>query len=186
MVNATLPLGPTLETARLILRPPAAEDLGAFTAMMADEACARYMGGVMSRQAAWRAWSAVTGAWVINGFSMFSVIEKRSGKWIGRVGPWQPADWPAAEVGWALVQEAWGKGYATEAATRAIDWVFDTLGWTEVAHCIHPENANSIAVAKRLGSQWVRSARFPPPMEHLPTEIYGQALNTWRGGRGTR
>ncbi|MFZ1990387.1 MAG: GNAT family N-acetyltransferase [Alphaproteobacteria bacterium] len=186
MVNATLQLGPTLETERLVLRPPSAEDLSAFTAMMADESCARYMGGVMGRQASWRAWSAVTGAWVINGFSMFSVIDKTSGRWIGRVGPWAPADWPAAEVGWALVRDAWGKGYASEAATRTIDWVFDTLGWAEVAHCIHPENANSIALAKRPGSRWLRSGRFPPPIEHLPTEIYGQSRAEWREWRGAR
>ena len=34
---------------------------------------------------------------------MFSVIEKDSGRWIGRIGPWQPEGWPGTEVGWSLV-----------------------------------------------------------------------------------
>lgn len=38
------------------------------------------------------------GAWTIRGFSMFSVIEKDSGQWIGRLGPWQPEGWPGTEV----------------------------------------------------------------------------------------
>src|SRR5690348_17880720 len=53
---------------------------------------------------------------------------------------------------WTLAREAWGKGYATEAATAAIDWTFANLGWKQIIHCIAPENSASQAVAKRLGS----------------------------------
>jgi RimJ/RimL family protein N-acetyltransferase len=44
--------GPTLETARLILRPPAAEDLDGWAELMADAEAARYIGGRMSRSQA--------------------------------------------------------------------------------------------------------------------------------------
>ena len=47
-----------------------------------------------------------------------------------------------------------GKGYAREAATAAIDWAFDTLGWTEVIHSIQLPNTASIALAERLGSSY--------------------------------
>ena len=72
---------------------------------------------------------------------MFSVIEKASGRWVGRLGPWQPEGWPGTEVGWGLARDAWGKGYATEGAAAAIDWAFDALGWDDVIHCIDPGNA---------------------------------------------
>src|SRR3546814_3902039 len=92
------------------------------------------------------------GAWTIQGFSMFSVIEKSSGQWIGRLGPWHPEGWPGTEVGWGLARSAWGKGYALEGCIAAIDWTFDQLGWDEMIHSIHPDNHASQALAQRLGS----------------------------------
>jgi RimJ/RimL family protein N-acetyltransferase len=178
-------LGPKLETPRLILRPPRPEDFDAFAAMMADEDTARFIGGVMPRAQAWRAWAAITGGWVLQGFGNFSVIEKESGAWIGRIGPWMPEGWPGTEVGWALARSAWGKGYATEAAIATIDWAFDTLGWCDVIHCIESVNAPSIAVATRLGSTLRRQKRLPPPHQHIVSDIYGQTRAVWRAGRAS-
>jgi len=59
------------------------------------------------------------------------VIDKASGEWLGRIGPWFPEDWPGTEVGWGLKRSAWGRGYAVEAATAAMDFAFDRLGWDE-------------------------------------------------------
>ena len=70
----------------------------------------------MPRAAAWRKFLQMPGAWLIQGFGMFAVIEKASGEWLGNIGPWQPEGWPGTEVGWALRRVAWGKGYADEAA----------------------------------------------------------------------
>lgn len=49
----------------------------------------------------------MVGAWELTGVSMFSIIEKASGKWVGRAGPWQPFAWPGTEVGWGLHPDAW-------------------------------------------------------------------------------
>lgn len=151
-------LGPTLETERLLLRPPASEDLEPWAAFHANPDVGRYLGGALPRAMAWRALCTMAGSWVINGFGMFSVVEKSSGRWVGRLGPWQPADWPGTEVGWGLAREAWGKGYAVEGATAAIDWAFEHLGWTEVIHAIDPANRNSQRVAEGLGSRILREA----------------------------
>src|ERR1700754_2093778 len=147
---------PILETERLILRAPQPEDFEAWAAFAADEETMRHIGGVQARSVAWRGICSVAGAWTIQGYSMFSVIEKATGRWIGRLGPWQPADWPGAEVGWGIVRDSWGKGSATEGASAAIDYVFDCLGWPDMIHCIEPENVNSQNVAKRLGSTLLR------------------------------
>jgi RimJ/RimL family protein N-acetyltransferase len=98
-------LGPTLETARLLLRPPAHEDFDAFAAMaQEEEETMRFIGGVMPRDGAWRLLATLRGAWALLGYSMFSVIEKKSGRWIGRLGPWRPGGeeggWPGPEFGW--------------------------------------------------------------------------------------
>lgn len=121
-----------IETERLILRPLLREDYEPYLAFCADEATMRTLGGVQPPSVAWRGFCSLAGAWQLFGFSMFSVIEKSSGDWIGRMGPWQPQDWPGTEVGWGIRHASWGRGYAPEAAVAAIDWAFDTLGWAEV------------------------------------------------------
>lgn len=170
---------PVLETARLILRPIQAEDFDAWAEMMADPETVRFLGGMQLRTVAWRGFLTMAGAWTIQGFSNFSVIEKATGRWIGRLGPWQPEGWPGTEVGWGLSRAAWGKGYATEGAAATIDWAFDRLGWTEVIHCIAPDNEPSKAVARRLGSRFRGLDRLPAPID-TEVEIWGQTREEWR------
>ncbi len=180
----TVAPGPVLETDRLILRPPASQDLDGWARMMADPEAARFIGGVQARSPSWRFMATMAGSWVLKGFGMFSVIEKSSGDWLGRIGPWQPEDWPGTEVGWGLAREAWGKGYAVEAATATIDWVFDHLGWDEVIHCIDPENTPSQKVAQRLGSINRGPGRMPEPYQDHVIDLWGQTAAQWRARRG--
>jgi RimJ/RimL family protein N-acetyltransferase len=172
-----------IETPRLILRVPERDDLDPWAAMMTDEEVARYIGGVMPRAVTWRAMMTMIGAWHAHGFAMFSVIEKATGRWIGRLGPWMPEGWPGPEVGWAIVRECWGQGYATEGSAAAIDWAFDHLGWDRVIHSIHPANAASQAVARRLGSRNLGPGTLPPPYEGSTIEIWGQSRSEWRARR---
>jgi RimJ/RimL family protein N-acetyltransferase len=172
-----------IETERLILRPTAREDFEPWVAFMADPEAARFIGGAQPRAAVWRGFMAMAGSWQLLGFAMFSVIEKSSGRWVGRVGPWQPDGWPGTEVGWGLVREVWGQGYAREAATASIDWAFDTLGWTEVIHCIDPDNRPSQALAHRLGSSNSGPVRLPAPFETLQVHAWRQTREQWRDNR---
>ena len=173
---------PTLETDRLILRVPTAEDFEPWAAFSADEDAMRYLVGPQSRAIAWRGICTMTGAWTIRGFSMFSVIEKATGRWVGRLGPWEPEGWPGTEVGWGLSRDVWGRGYATEGAIAAIDWAFDTLGWDEVIHTIEPANVASQKVAERLGSTILRPAHMPAPFNTV-VDAWGQSRKAWRARR---
>jgi RimJ/RimL family protein N-acetyltransferase len=175
---------PILETDRLILRAPEAQDFEAWAVFAGDEEASRYLGGPQNRSVAWRGMCAMAGAWTVRGFSMFSVIEKSTGAWVGRLGPWQPEGWPGAEIGWGLARQAWGKGYATEGAAACMDYVFDVLGWTEVIHCIDPQNAGSQGVARRLGSANLRTVVLPPPLDEWPIDAWGQTREQWLA-RGT-
>lgn len=174
---------PVLETDRLILRAPRAEDFEPWAAFAADEEAARHLGGVQDRALAWRGICTVAGAWTIRGFSMFSVIEKATGRWVGRLGPWEPEGWPGTEVGWGLSRDCWGKGYATEGAIAAIDWAFDHLGWSEVIHTIEPANVNSQKVARRLGSAVLRQTRMPAPFQDKVLDVWGQSREQWLARR---
>lgn len=173
-------LGPTLHTERLILRPPQPQDLDGWSALMGDPEAARYIGGVQPRAMAWRGMTCMAGAWALQGFGMFSVLEKSTGRWIGRVGPWQPDGWPGAEVGWGLVRTAWGQGFAYEAAVAAMAWVFDVLQWQDVIHCIDIANTASQDLAKRLGSKRRGPGKLPEPFHNDPVEIWGQTRDEFR------
>lgn len=171
-----------LETDRLLMRPPRAEDLDAWAHFAADEEAMRHLGGTMVRSVAWRSLATVVGAWQLQGFGFFFVFEKGTGEWVGRVGPWQPEGWPGTEVGWGIRHDRWGKGYAPEAARAAIDWVLAEHPWQEVIHTIAPDNHNSKAVAAKLGSRFLRMASLPEPHQDKPVEIWGQARTQWQAG----
>jgi len=176
-------IGPTLTTERLVLRPPTQDDFPAFAAMMANADHVQFIGGALTESMAWRQLAAITGAWSLRGFSMFSVIERDTGQWVGRIGPWMPEGWPGTEVGWGLAPEATGKGYGVEAATACMDWVVDHLGWTDIIHIIDPANKPSEQLAARLGSTNLGPTRIPEPMHELQVNAWGQSSQQWRARR---
>lgn len=180
-------IGPTLTTARLVLRPPLQSDFDGFAQFSSEEETMRFLGGTMPRGSAWRGMSSIAGSWVLQGYGMFSVIERDTGRWIGRLGPLRPGgkegDWPGDEVGWGLIAAARGRGYAHEGARAAMDWVFDHLGWEGVIHCIDKRNAPSIAVARRLGSTVQREdVNMPAPFADHVVDLWGQSRAQWRAG----
>lgn len=177
-------LGTQIETPRLILRTPTFAEFEPWCAMMADEETARYIGGVQAPSQVWRGVCTMAGSWALEGFAMFSVFEKDSGDWVGRIGPWQPKDWPGPEVGWGVIRGKWGKGYAVEAAAATMDWAIEELGWTDIIHSIHPKNHNSQMVAKKLGSVNRGPGKMPPPYQNDPVDIWGQSAAEWKARRG--
>jgi RimJ/RimL family protein N-acetyltransferase len=169
-----------IETDRLLLRPTRLEDLDGWAELMGDAEASRFIGGPVSRADSWRGLMTMAGSWALQGFAMFSMIDKESGRWIGRTGPWQPEGWPGTEVGWGVIRAAQARGYAYEAAVASIDWAFDKLGWTEIIHCIDPANTPSQKLAQRLGSTHRGRGKLPAPFEHFPVEVWGQTREQWR------
>lgn len=172
--------GPVLETERLTLRPIAMDDFPRWAEMMGDPEAAKFLGGAQPAAVAWRGFMSMAGAWSLTGVSMFSLVERDTGLWLGRIGPWQPHGWPGTEVGWGLHPDAQGKGYGVEAATVTIDYAFDVLGWTDVIHCIDPDNTPSQRLAERIGSRNLGPTRLPPPFQDLPIDRWGQSRGEWR------
>ena len=148
---------------------------------MLDEPTARFIGGVTPRSLCWRHLMTMIGAWHAHGFAMFSVIEKQSGRWIGRLGPWHPEGWPGHEIGWAIARHYWGRGYASEGASAATNWAFDNLGWENVIHSIAPANVASQRVAQKLGSRYLGPGTLPAPYAGDRIDLWGQSREEWRG-----
>lgn len=178
--------GPYLLTERLILRPPSAEDFEGWAKFSADPDTNRFLGGARKRAESWRMLCTMVGAWTVRGYAMFSMIRRDTGEWIGRTGPWQPEGWPGTEVGWGVIREHEGKGFAREAAIASIDYAFDVLGWDEVIHTIDPENTASIALAERLGSTNRGPVKMPAPFEEFRVDAYGQSKAEWAARKATQ
>lgn len=142
----------TLETDRLKLRGWRNEDFDEYAELCADAEVMRFLGGKpLDQLEAWRHFAFLVGHWELRGYGHWVVEEKSTGKLAGRVGFLYPVGWPGFEIGWTLKREFWGKGYASEAARRALQYGFNELDKPHIISLIHPENKASIQVAERLG-----------------------------------
>ena len=144
---------PELETERLRLAAWDNRHFGPLADFMANDAGALFVGGPQKSWEAWRRMAAFIGHWQLRGFGPWALEEKVSGRWLGWVAIWHPPEFPEIELGYALVSDAQGNGYATEAARRARAFAFETLGLTTLVSFIRPENTASQKVAGRLGAR---------------------------------
>ncbi len=174
-----------LSSDRLILRPPKPEDIVPWSELYADPGLTQFVGGAVSAAVAHQRVLAAAGAWSLLGYGPFSMLERRTGRWIGCVGPAFLQDWPGNELGWRLTREAQGSGYATEGASIALDWAFGTLGWSSVIHSIHPVNLASISVVRRLGANYLGELIYPPGHNASNLVAWGQTASEWLARRVT-
>src|SRR6185436_7410194 len=164
---------PQLETQRLIMRGPSAQDFEPFAKMMADADVARYIAPApMERSDAWRALSSAIGHWVLRGYGAWTVTQKSDGAYVGRVGMINPEGWPGLEIGWTLDKPHWGKGYATEAAAAAMRYAFLTQPVERLISNIDPENKSSQAVAVRLGETITERTSLRIGGKDYPVDIW--------------
>jgi RimJ/RimL family protein N-acetyltransferase len=126
------------------------DDVEAFVALHADDRVNRFV-GAYSRQQALERLRLIGRQWAERGHGLCAIELKDGGEFIGRAGLnyWQPFD--EVELGWTLKAEAWGHGYATEAARACLEWGFGTLDTDYFTAMIHPGNTASARVAGRLG-----------------------------------
>ncbi|MCU9836552.1 GNAT family N-acetyltransferase [Ruegeria sp. WL0004] len=141
---------PTLHTDRLILRAPKLEDFEHWAAFFASPR-AVHERGMMGRAAAWRVWASDVGIWTLRGYGPFGVERRDTGAYVGEVGIYEPDGYPGPELGWFVIPEAEGKGYAAEAARAVMIWARRNFGWDRLTNIIDPANARSIALGLRLG-----------------------------------
>lgn len=167
-----------LTTERLELRRWREEDLDEYAAIAADPEVTRYLGagGPLDRAGAWRQIALFMGHREMRGWTTSAVIERRSGRLIGRGGLWEPAGWPGLEVGWILARSVWGRGYATELGRAVRDYAFIDLGRSHLISVIQPANLASIRVAEKIGATY----EYDEVINGVGCVIYGQPAPTSR------
>jgi RimJ/RimL family protein N-acetyltransferase len=147
---------PEIATERLLLRGWRESDRAPFAALNADPEVARYLGGGARDRAASDALvDQIVGQWRAHGFGLWAVERAGDGAFLGFTGLSRPTFeahfTPAVEVGWRFAREAWGRGYATEAAIAAVEFGFAVLGLEEIVSFTVPANLRSRRVMERLG-----------------------------------
>lgn len=141
---------PQLETSRLILRGPSADDYPDFKATFASYR-SRFMGGPLNAYEAWMLYAAEIGHWEIRGYGMWMIHDRATDETLGMAGGWFPARWPEREIAWIIWPDKAGHGYALEAAHRVRDYMYKVAEWETAVSYIDPKNLDSIRLAERLG-----------------------------------
>jgi RimJ/RimL family protein N-acetyltransferase len=168
----------TVETARLTLRVPTAEDVTVLDEMHNDPEVLRYMtpvGNASGVSAAWRTVALLIGHWHLLGYGQWVMFDRAEQQAVGRVGLWNPPGWPGLEISWMVRRSHWGRGYATEAARAALRSAFVDVGAEHVISIIRPDNARSIRVAEKIGEVFER----PDQLDGQPFHIYGLSRAVW-------
>lgn len=125
-------------------------DAAAWVELHADPAVNRFVGSYTVEAATDRLRD-IERQWAERGHGLFAVEDRADGRYLGRAGLYYWSQFDETEVGWTLRADAWGRGYATEAARSILAWGFATLELPYLTAMIHRDNAASLRVAQRLG-----------------------------------
>lgn len=159
---------PELRTERLLLRGWSETDREPFAALNADRAVMKHFPATLTRAESDAFVDRIVGAWASDGNGLWAVERRSDGRFLGFVGLARPTFeahfTPAIEIGWRLASDAWGRGYATEAARAALRWGFAVLGADEIVSFTSTGNSRSRAVMERLGMTHDPADDFDHPL----------------------
>jgi len=167
-----------IETERLWLRRPTEGDLTGLIEVHAHPEVERFMGEWGEVEA--RSWlERVDRCWDTRGHGRLVVLEKKTGTLLGRSGLQWFDDLEEVELGWTLRRQAWGRGYAGEAARAGLAWAFRDFDHEYVTSRIEPANERSRSVATRLGMSVIRTDMWAA----RPFLVHALTREAWAGQR---
>jgi RimJ/RimL family protein N-acetyltransferase len=143
-----------LETYRLLLREFQETDAAFVLRLVNEPSWLRFIGdrGVHSLEDARRYLEdGPRASYARNGFGLWCVVPRESGAPAGMCGLVRRETLPEVDVGFAFLPEAWGRGYASEAAAAVLVHARDRLGLRRVLAITTPDNHPSIRVLERIG-----------------------------------
>ena len=145
-----------IETERLILRPWREEDRDDLARMCADPNVMVDYPKPQTREESDARFDRYRETFAKRGFCRWAVARRSDGKFLGYTGinstfsPDHPLA-PDVEIGWRLIREAWGFGYASEAALASLRDGFARCKLDKVYSFTTRENLRSLAVMRRIG-----------------------------------
>jgi RimJ/RimL family protein N-acetyltransferase len=148
----------TPATPRLLATRLAAEDFDLLCALHKDPAVMAMIGGVRSDERTRAYLEANLAHWREHGFGVWIFRDAATGAFVGRGGIRHVTldGRSEVEVAYALVRDAWGKGFATEIAAASRDVAFGLLGLRDLVAFTLPEHHASRRVMEKVGFQYER------------------------------
>jgi RimJ/RimL family protein N-acetyltransferase len=145
-----------IETERLIVRPWRDGDRTDYLATCNSQAVTAHLGGPAAVEDIDRALERIRNSQEENGFCFWAVERKCDGTFLGYCGLKIINDdvTPVKgeiEIGWRLREEAWGQGYAYEAAEAVLNWAWTNLTVPRIVSFTIPPNEASWRLMERLG-----------------------------------
>jgi RimJ/RimL family protein N-acetyltransferase len=154
-----------IRTSRLLMRRWRDSDLAPFAALNSDPQTMRFFPDTLNQEASDAYVERIETRFEQQGYGLWALELAATGAFIGFTGlNALPDGVPGAggmEVGWRLARQAWHHGYATEAASAAVDIAFDGATLPELWSMTAVLNEPSQAVMRRIGMTEV--ARFDHP-----------------------
>ena len=156
-----------IETERLILRPWRAADREPYADIMVDPQVGAWLGGPFTRDQAHERVARFTANLAETGLGRLAIERKSDGRLIGHCGlahtPHTPPVPTGIEIGWALAPDAWGSGFAVEAARAVIADGFARDEVAEILAFTGATNLRSRAVMQRLAMLRMADRDFDHP-----------------------
>jgi RimJ/RimL family protein N-acetyltransferase len=157
-----------IETDRLILRVWRDADLEPYADIMVHADVGQWLGGPFSRDQAYERVVRFATSLEETGLGRLAIERKSDGRMIGHCGlapaPEGPSVPQGLEIGWALAPDAWGCGYAVEAARAVIADGFARTDAPEILAFTGTTNLRSQAVMQRLGMTRMPERDFDHPL----------------------
>jgi RimJ/RimL family protein N-acetyltransferase len=178
-----------IETSRLKLRPWEESDVAEFMRVTNTPEVMEYLGGVQNPESFHSGFLRARACQSENGFSFWIVERLSDGALLGFCGLKVANVGPIAgeiEIGWRLRADAWGQGYALEAATASLDWAWHNLPCARIVAITTVGNTKSRRLMERLGMQRMHELDFdhpdlPPGSPIRPHVTYAIARpNVWQ------
>jgi RimJ/RimL family protein N-acetyltransferase len=179
------------ETERLILRDWCDEDWAPFWEATNTPAVMQWLGGVCDETKSLAAQARILSYSREHGHTFWALERKSDGAILGFCGlkrcNQQGGPIGMMEVGWRLREDAWGQGYAKEAASASLDAAFEQFGADEVIALTVQGNAPSWGLMLRLGMRRREDLDFPS--EEFDAEsgmiiVYSITHEEWRATSG--
>lgn len=145
-----------IDTERLILRDWQARDHVPFNAMGRDPAVMEFLGPLQSQADTDAAIARLQAIATAHGHTFWAIERRADAAFLGFCGLKIAPDGIAGiegaiEIGWRLRRDAWGQGYAHEAAVASLAWGWANRSVDRIVAMTTPGNLRSQALMRRLG-----------------------------------
>ncbi len=151
-----------LETPRLRMRPFRHEDFDDLYRLYSDPLVMRYItnGRPKTVEETREGLDRMIGHFRDFGYAMFALFHRSDGRFLGRCGLQPLRDTPWVELGYTLLWDAWGQGFATEAAKECVRFGFEVHKLPQLVAIVMSENSASRHVIEKCGLTYEKTEPY--------------------------